>query len=264
MIRRRAKSSIPNSAGGNIRRLPPRLPAEQFWGLAFVTFLILQVPVLRMPIRFLSTWAHEMGHGLGAIIIGGEFISLQITERFGGLAVSQNAQTPLRAIGIAGGLLGPAILGAMTIVLVRGLNWYRVATGLLTVSLLLTQIWAADGFTRIVLGVAAVAFGLATWKLPNRPLLYLAHIVALAFSLDALTGFGYFFMGGGNVAGQMYRSDTGQMADLLGGPHWLWGGLLLVLSVVITVASVLLSDAWARRRLAKRGPQPRLQGGPIR
>ncbi len=264
MIRRRAKSHVPNSAGGNIRRLPPRLPAQEFWGLALITFLILQVPVLRMPVRFLSTWAHEMGHGLGAIMTGGAFISLQITEDFGGLAVTQSFESRWRAVGLAGGLLGPAILGALTIMLVRGLNWYRVATGLLTVSLLITQVWAADSFTRIVLGVAAVVFGLATWKLPNRPLLYLAHIVALAFSLDALTGFGYFFMGGGNVSGQMYRSDTGQMADLLGGPHWLWGGLLLVLSVVITIASVVLSDAWARRRVAKRGPEPRLQGGPIR
>ena len=229
-----------------VTRLPPRLPAAQFWGLAFVTFLILQVPVLRVPIRFLSTWAHEMGHGLGAIMVGGAFEEFVVTERFGGVAITRTFEGLSRSWVMIVGLLGPAILGALTIVMVRALNWYRVATGLLTLSLLVTQIWAGDLFTRGVLAACALAFGLATWKLPNRPLMIVAHIVALAFCLDSLTGFGYFFMDRADIGGVVIESDISQLAAILGGPHWMWGALLVGVSVLITVGSVLLSDRWAR------------------
>ena len=49
----------------NIKPLPPRLPATQFWGLCFIVFMLLQMPLVRTPIMFTSTWAHELGHGLG-------------------------------------------------------------------------------------------------------------------------------------------------------------------------------------------------------
>jgi len=146
------------------------------------------------------------------------------------------------------GLLGPSLLGVLMIVLTRALNWYRIAIVVLAVLLAISQIWAADSFTRIALGGGTVILGLVAWKVPNQAVLYISHIIAIALCLNALTGFGYFFIGNAEVAGSLYRSDTGVMADILFGPYWFWGGIIAALSVVILFAGVILSDKWARRK----------------
>jgi nitrate/nitrite transporter NarK len=64
--------------------------------------------------------------------------------------------------------------------------------------------------------------------------------------LNALTGFGYFFIGNAEIAGSLYRSDTGVLSDVIGGPYWMWGGLMVVLSVIILVGGVWFSDRIAQ------------------
>jgi len=149
------------------------------------------------------------------------------------------------------GLLGPSIIGVLMIVLTRALNWYRVAIVVLAVLLAMTQIWAADSFTRVSLAGGMVILGLIAWKVPNQAVLYISHIIAIALCLNAMTGFGYFFVGSAEIAGSVYASDTGVLADLFFGPYWLWGGLIAALSVIILLAGVILSDKWARDKGVK-------------
>ena len=242
----------------NIKPLPARLPATQFWGLCFIVWLVLQVPYAQIPILFLSTWAHELGHGLGAILTGGKFTELTVFPNFSGLAQTATANDFQRAMVILLGLLGPSLLGVLMIFLTRALNWYRVAIVVLAVLLAMSQIWAADSFTRMVLGGGMVILGLIAWKVPSQYVLYISHILAIALCLNALTGFGYFFVGSAEIAGSVYASDTGVMADILFGPYWLWGGLIAALSIVILFAGVVLSDKWARK---KDGQSPSSQFG---
>ncbi len=232
----------------NARALPPRLPATQFWGLCFIVWMILQVPMARIPIMFLSTWAHELGHGLGAVFTGGKFIELTVFPNFSGLALTATSNNFQRAMVILLGLLGPSLLGVLMIVLTRALNWYRVALIVLAVLLAVSQIWATDSFTRTALGGGTIILGLIAWKIPNQAVLYVSHIIAIALCLNALTGFGYFFIGSAEIAGSPYQSDTAVMSDILGGPYWMWGALIAALSIVILVAGVVLSDKWARRK----------------
>ena len=226
----------------------PRLPATQFWGLCVIVFMVLQFPLVRLPVLFLSTWAHEFGHGLGAVVTGGRFEELTVFPNFSGLALTATSNDFSHAMVIVFGLLGPSLLGVFMITLTRAFSLYRLAILALAALLGLSLIWASDGFTIVTLGGGAVLMGLIGWKLPNRALLYIAYVVAIALCLSALTGFSYFFIGNAEVAGANYRSDTGVLADLWDGPHWLWGGLMVVLSVAILVAGVFLSDRWARKR----------------
>lgn len=210
--------------------------------------MVLQFPLVRLPVLFLSTWAHEFGHGLGAVVTGGRFEELTVFPNFSGLALTATSNDFSRAMVIVFGLLGPSLLGVFMITLTRAFSLYRLAILALAALLGLSLIWASDGFTIMTLGGGAVLMGLIGWKLPNRALLYIAYVVAIALCLSALTGFSYFFIGNAEVAGANYRSDTGVLADLWGGPHWLWGGLMVVLSVAISVTGVFLSDRWARKR----------------
>lgn len=231
----------------NIKPLPARLPATQFWGLCFIVYMLLQVPIVRIPIMFTSTWAHELGHGLGAVFTGGRFVELTVFPNFSGVAMTATTNSFQRAMVIIVGLLGPSLLGVLMIILTRALNWYRIAIIVLAALLAMSQIWAADSFTRVALGAGTVILGLVAWKVPNQAVLYIAHIIAIGLCLNALTGFGYFFIGNAEVAGSLYRSDTGVLSDVLGGPHWMWGGLIAALSVVILFAGVAFSDKWARK-----------------
>lgn len=206
----------------------------------------MQVPEIRTPIRFLSTWIHELGHGFGALLAGGRFESLQVFPDFSGVAYTATSSTFGRVLTVSIGLLGPAIMGVILLFLSRGLNWNRAAIILLAALLGLSQIWAADLFTRALLGGFFLIFALCAWKLPDKPMLYLAQIIAIVIALNVPSDFSYFFIGGGMVDGQIFRSDTGVLASLLGGPHWLWGTVMAGLSILILLVGVLASDRWAR------------------
>lgn len=203
--------------------------------------------MVRIPIMFTSTWAHELGHGLGAVFTGGRFIELTVFPNFSGVAQTATVNDFQRAMVIIVGLLGPSLLGVLMIILTRALNWYRIAIIVLAALLAMSQIWAADSFTRLTLAGGTLALGLVAWKVPNQAVLYIAHIIAIGLCLNALTGFGYFFIGNAEVAGSLYRSDSGVLSDIIGGPHWFWGGLIAALSILILFAGVVLSDKWARK-----------------
>ncbi|MEL6686776.1 MAG: M50 family metallopeptidase [Pseudomonadota bacterium] len=227
----------------------PSLPAAHFWGLCVVVYMMLHLPAVRLPVLFLTTWVHELGHGLGAIMTGGRFLELTVFPNLSGLALTETRSDFSRAVVIIMGLLGPSLLGVIMIGLTRGLGRYRLAMLLLAFTLALSLIWAADLFTVGAICGATLIIGLLGWKLPDRILIYVAYILAIALCLSALTGFGYFFMGNAEVAGQHYLSDTGVLAQLWGGSHWLWGGLLTLLSIVILIFGVAVSNRLARKRM---------------
>jgi hypothetical protein len=157
--------------------------------------MVLQFPLVRLPVLFLSTWAHEFGHGLGAVVTGGRFEELTVFPNFSGLALTATSNDFSHAMVIVFGLLGPSLLGVFMITLTRAFSLYRLAILALAALLGLSLIWASDGFTIVTLGGGAVLMGLIGWKLPNRALLYIAYVVAIALCLSALTGFSYFFIG---------------------------------------------------------------------
>jgi len=226
---------------------PSRLPAAQFWGLCFVVYMLLQFPLVRIPIVFLSTWIHELGHGMGAVFTGGRFLELTIyPPNLSGTALTAKSTNFQHLSVLFLGLLAPSLLGVVMIFLTRGLSWYRVSLILLTVLLVLSQIWAADMFTRLTLAMAAIILGGMAWKMPSSWLVYITQILAIALCLDALTDFSYFFMGGGVINGVVMQSDTAKIGGILGGPHWLWGAVITLLSIIILVMGVFFSDKWAR------------------
>lgn len=44
--------------------------------------------------------------------------------------------------------------------------------------------------------------------------------------ISAWSQFGYLFSSGANIGGQLHRSDTGAIADVLLLPYWLWGAAI--------------------------------------
>ncbi len=92
---------------------------------AIATILLWQVPggdYILYPFTILATWFHEMGHGLMALILGGQFHQLQIFSSGSGVATYSISRS-LRPIGpalvAAAGPMGPPLAGAALILASR-------------------------------------------------------------------------------------------------------------------------------------------------
>jgi hypothetical protein len=223
-----------------------------FWGLVAAVWALSQIPYAGLPLSFLSTWAHELGHGMGAVITGGHFDHMIITRKFAGLAQTAVFGSFEHIVVVIGGLLGPAIAGALMLIASRGLNQNRTALYVLAALLFATAIfWAGDGFTRI----GTLILGGFTMMIAVRGNAFicsiLAHIIAISLCLSAVARLDYFFTGDANVEGKIHTSDTGTLAALIGGPHWFWGALLSALSLLILYLAYRLTGGNGFRKVKK-------------
>ncbi len=208
----------------------------------FLVWAFGQIPLVGLPFVMLSTWVHELGHGLGAIVSGGRFESMVITPGLSGLAHTFSGSNFERIIVLLGGLLGPSIAGAIMLIMSRRLGLNRLALFLLAGALLATVVlWAGDMFTR----VSVLSFGVAVTAMAfmgHRALRHLfAHIIAISFCLNAVSQFGYIFMNKANVGGYAGLSDTGVLAEIIGGPHLFWAVVVSALSLFILYLAFKLS-----------------------
>lgn len=217
---------------------------NMFWVLVLVVWFAGQIPILGNPFRLLATWVHELGHGLGAIISGGSFERMIITPQFSGLAHTFTGSNWEQVVVLLGGLLGPAIAGAIMLILSRRLDQSRLALFLLAGALVATLfLWAGDNFTRIsVFGFALVVSFIAFKAWPWVTALS-AHIIALAFCLNAVADFNYFFMNTADVGSYAGKSDTSALAEIIGGPHLFWALVPSVLSILILYMAFKVSNS---------------------
>ena len=125
------------------------------WGLPFGTYLL-------WPFTILSTWYHEMGHGLTAILLGGSFHKLEIYADGSGLATHQGDLwfgRFGRAMVAAGGLIAPSIVGGILILAsrsVRATRWCLFGLGLMQV--LSVGLWVRGIVGSVVLLLLSLLF----------------------------------------------------------------------------------------------------------
>lgn len=227
--------------------LVTRLHPALFWALVLGIWFATQIPIIGTPFVLLSTWVHEFGHGMGAIISGGSFGNMVIKPELSGLAHTYTGNDFARVVVLLGGLLGPACAGAIMLILSRRFGFSKLALLLLTAALLATVIfWAGDMFTRVtVLGFGVIIGFIA---IRTNPLIQTlcAHIIAIAFCLNAVTGFRYFFMSQANIGGYSIQSDTGALAAIIGGPHLFWAIVPSLLSILILLATFHFSGGFGK------------------
>lgn len=106
---------------------------------AAVTLVLYLLPYgryLARPLLLLSTLAHEMGHGLTALLLGGGFRRLAVWPSGAGLAdLDLTGFGRIRqGLTLAGGLVGPSVAAALCFVLGKtgqGSRWCLLGVGLL-------------------------------------------------------------------------------------------------------------------------------------
>lgn len=198
------------------------------------------------PFALLSTWAHEMGHGLTAILMGGDFLRLELYPSLGGQASHTAGGFFGRPLVSIGGLLGPAVAGAF--VIVQGAKSERSAglvLGALVAALALsTVIWIRTLFGFFAIGLISVALGALAAKGPRFPKLIVTQFIGIQFCLGSLADIDYMFTKSFTRNGRVMFSDTQRIAEHWLLPYWVWGSLIAAASIALLLAAFYF--AWMR------------------
>ncbi|MBI4701548.1 MAG: M50 family metallopeptidase [Deltaproteobacteria bacterium] len=251
MRRTAGKHSI--GAGMRPAAAPPRGAVAVLLACAGATAVLPHVPLLRWlawPLMLVSTFAHEMGHGIAALCVGGSFGEFRMWPDGSGVAsVAAGTGRLTAALVSAGGLIGPAMAAAGLFGLARGERRARVAlvglvAGLLVVLALFVRGWFGLLFALTMAAVLALLARFGSAWLARLGLVF----VAVQLALSVFTRADYLFTPVAHTSAGELPSDVAQIARALLLPYWFWGALIGALSV-----AVLLVGLWLYLRPQGRG-----------
>jgi hypothetical protein len=242
-----AEVDAPRPAAGRERALIAALLASLLlWNLPFGGLVL-------YPFKLLSTWFHELCHGLVMLATGTGFSHLEIYRDTSGLAIAHRAAGPIASALIASaGYLGAAAAGATLLVLGQGQRGARaILLGLAALLALSAVLWIRNDF-----GIAAVAIGAAACALlavaREGIAIGVVNFVAAQACVQAVLDLRVLFRSELVIDGRaVAASDAHAMAEATFGPPRLWAMAWLLASLL---GFYLAMRAIARRRAALSAP----------
>lgn len=243
----------------------PGSQAEEVGRLILAGFIVVALPSLPFgaylvyPFAILTTWFHEMGHGLTALAMGQSFDRLLIFANGSGLAesrVATDSSPLLRAAIAAGGPLAPTFVGAALIVASAHRRAWRPVlwgTSIAIFASVILYVRTTVGFA--VLPLIALALALIAWKASPGINRFTLQFLGVLGAMSMLSDYRYFFTEQVVIDGKAILSDTGQIEAALWLPHWFWAALILLISATMVGASLkyALSD---QRRMSASPKRP--------
>ncbi len=213
---------------------------EQVGRLVLAGVLVVTLPALPFgsyliwPFVILTTWFHEMGHGLTALATGNAFDLLVINADGSGYASSRIALEGGgldRALIAMGGPLGPSVIGAVLILASGAHRYWRPALIVLAAALLLsTLVWVRSVAGWTVLPLLALGIGWIAWRGARGLQLFTLQFLGVLAALSMFNDMDYLFSEHAMVGGRPMLSDTGAMEAELLLPHWVWASVIIMLS----------------------------------
>lgn len=194
------------------------------------------------PFIVLSTWFHEMGHGLMALFLGGDFLYLEMMSNGSGFAVF-TTDLFLGSIGqgivAAAGPIAPTIAGGIFVIASK--NWRRARLLNFLFSIVLAAsvaIWVRSLFGIISMLIFAVLFFIIA--VYGKPKLnqYVTQFIGIQAFMSLYLDIDYFFTGTFVQDGQVKFSDTYVMQQTLLLPYWIWASILTILSLLLIYLSI--------------------------
>ncbi|MCG6133774.1 MAG: M50 family metallopeptidase [Nostoc sp. LLA-1] len=230
------------------REAPPeveRMGLTWLIAAAIATSLLWQVPggdYILYPFSILATWFHEMGHGLMALVLGGQFHQLQIFSNGSGVATYSISRTlwPIGpALVAAAGPMGPPIAGAGLILASRSFTTASLSLKILGGILLLsTLFWVRSWFGLFAIPLLGFIILGISLKAPHWMQGFAIQFLGVQACISTYHQLNYLFS---YSAGPLGLSDTAQMQKYLLLPYWFWGWLMAIASLVILVQSLRIA-----------------------
>ena len=217
-------------------------------GIAVASVILWQTEIgslLLYPFTILATWFHEMGHGVAAMLTGSSFERLLIFPDGSGVAQSMrpaDASRLTNALIAASGPLGPAIAGSLLIIASRTDKATRAALTVMGLALIVsTVIWVRTLTGWLVLPALGVAILALAWRGTAAQRRFGIQLLGVQACISVWQQFGYLFSAGGNIGGELRRSDTSAIADALLLPYWFWGAAISAVIVVLLWRSLAVA-----------------------
>lgn len=218
-----------------------------------LTVVLWHLPFGRLvlyPFTLLATWFHEMGHGLTALLLGGQFHQLIINPDASGMA--PNSVPPGRmnqALMALGGPLGPAVAGAFMILIARHQRLTRGVLAALGLALIGSAVmWVRTPFALGLLMALGVVVLLFVWDAGPAASAFGVQFLGVQACLSTWGQLDYLFKNQATVGGRTLTSDTGLIAQATGLPHLLWAVLLSGATLGLLALSLWLAYRPGRPR----------------
>jgi hypothetical protein len=207
------------------------------WSLPFGGFVL-------YPFKLLTTWVHEMWHGIMMMLTGAGFDRLELYRDTSGLA------RPLRGVGGAAlaavasaGYMGAGLLGAFLLVVSQ--RWHRVRTVLVVLAAALglsLLLWVSNDFGQGVVAIGAIVFCVIARFAPRRVSFFLVNFMAAQICINAVLDIRILFRPVLVMDGKVVTiSDALTMAAATFGPPWMWAGFWMIWSFLCFYAALRLT-----------------------
>lgn len=207
--------------------------------VSLLAFLVPPVGALLLPLRYLNTHLHELGHALVALGTGGSVQHILVFGDGSGVTPVAGGFLPLVA---SAGYLGAAAAGAAIVLAMRTERGARWALGVTGFALAGSMVLFVRGdLTGVVSGIAwAAALVAASRTLRGSALQFVAGLVGLQQGLNALRSLSDLLQ---ITALSERQSDAALMQSATLVPAVVWAALWGLCG--LAVAGFTLRRAWA-------------------
>ncbi len=210
------------------------------WISIALTVVLYVIPFgnfIAYPLMLFSTLVHELGHGLTALIVGGSFERMVIFSDGSGVAthggLPATAAMPTALVS-AGGLVGPAIAGALAFALGRSGRLSRVGLAIAAIFFaVMMAVFIRNPFGLVFTGLVVGLLGWTAWRRSADTAQLALVFLGIQMSLSVFSRADYLFMKEAHTGAGVMPSDTAHIATALGGTYWIWGLACGTFSVLV-------------------------------
>ncbi len=209
-------------------------------GLTIITIVAWQFNETRtlfLPFTVLGTWFHEMAHGMMAFALGGNFHSLELFPDGSGIA-SYSGNLYFGNIGkamVAGaGPFGPTIAASIFFATSKHKDATKVLLLVMSGIMFLSSIiWLRSAYGILIIIAFAALFAFVAIKAKEKTQKISLQFLGVQAAASVYLSISYLFSQHAEMEVGQYASDTAKMAEYLFLPHWVWGFLILLFSVIL-------------------------------
>ena len=84
---------------------------HQFWLFIITAIILLQIPIISVPFKWLESYFHEISHGLSALLSGGSIVKIELFPNGAGLCTTRGGSVLLISfMGYAGAILWGSLI----------------------------------------------------------------------------------------------------------------------------------------------------------
>lgn len=158
---------------------------KMFWLTLVIALVIMQLPIVSIPFKWLESYFHEISHGFAAIVTGGTIIQIQLFPNGAGLCTTQGGS---RFVVSFMGYFGATIWGFLLYRLAQASQQKaKLIIALIASLLVLSMIfWVRDLLTLIIL-LIVLALVLSAFKVSSVKYVQLIlKVMAMMVLLNSL------------------------------------------------------------------------------